>query len=152
MKTILQMGTIAFLSGCGNSDKILKLEQEIARQQTEITATTDNLTDAKLQIEQINKELEMATSKNSIASVKIQELEAKINSLTEGIGKDGLILPVYLIGRTVIIYTKPYTDTQIFIGVTQKIIHDNKVTLQLSQTNQQVEIPFSSIIGYRILE
>jgi len=149
---------VAFLIGCDGASKIPQLEkeiegnkQELMRQKLELTTKEDDIRNTRIQLDQANKELEITTKKNDAISAKIKELESKISNLTENIGKNELILPVCLIGRTIVIYTKPYDDAQIFIGVVQQIKHADKIILRLSQTDQLVEVPFSNIIGYRML-
>jgi DNA repair exonuclease SbcCD ATPase subunit len=149
---------VVFIIGCDSANKMTQLtkeiegdKQELMRQKLELTSKENDIKSIKLQLEQANQELETAIKRNDTTYAKIQALESEISNLTENIGKDELIFPVYLIGRPIVVYTKPYDDAQIFIGVVQKIKHADKVILSLSQTNQLVEVPFSNIIGYRMI-
>ena len=158
MNRILLIVIILSLAGCDSANRIPQLEkdietnkQELVRQQNEITTRTDEINNTKSQLEQAKKDLEIATKINDTTTAKIKELESKMNNLREDLGKEGIIMPSCLMGQSIIIYTKPYKDVQIFIGVVQKIKHGDKVSLLLSQTNQSVEVPFNQIVGYRML-
>jgi len=158
MKKILLIVAIVSLMGCDSGHRIAQLEkeaesykQELALKNTEITGAKEEAEKTKLQLEQANKDLTEAREKNETMTAKVQQVETKLTNVVDELGKEGLILPVCLVGRSIIIYTKPYEDVQIFIGTIQKIQQGDKVIVEVSPANQIIEVPFKNIIGYRLL-
>lgn len=159
MKRILLIVAVVSLMGCDSDNRIAQLEkeaesykQELALKNTEITGAKEDAEKAKLQLEQTSKDLALAQEKGEKMTTKVKEAESKLSNVIDELGKEGLILPVCLVGRSIVIYTKPYEDAQIYIGVIQKIQQGDKVIVEISPTNQIVEVPFKNIIGYRLLK
>ena len=159
MKKILLIVAVVSLMGCDSGNRISQLEkeaesskQELALKNTEIAGAKEDAEKAKLQLEQANKDLTEAREKNDTMTAQVKETESKLSNLIDELGKEGLILPVCLVGRSIVIYTKPYQDAQIYIGVIQKIQQGDKVIVEISPTNQLIEVPFKNIIGYRLLQ
>jgi ATP-dependent 26S proteasome regulatory subunit len=149
---------LCLVIGCDNK-KISQLEKQLEILQTsnnqkeiDIFNARQEIEKNKQQLEETIKELKLMTEKNEQASIRIRELESKINNLTDELGKDSLIIPIYLIGRPVVIYTIPYEDNQILIGTINKVYHGEKIIMSLAPNNKEIEIPFNNIIGYRLLK
>lgn len=158
MKKILLIVAIVSLMGCDSGQRIAQLEketesykQELALKNTEITGAKEESEKTKLQLEQANKDLTEAREKSESMAATVRQVEIKLANVADELGKDGLILPACLIGRSIIIYTKPYEDVQITIGTIQKIQQGDKIIIEVSPTNQPIEVPFRNIIGYRLL-
>ena len=159
MKRILLIVAIVSLMGCDSGNRIAQMEkdaesykQEITRKDTEIAGAKEEAEKAKLQLEQANKDLILAREKSESMATRVREVETKLTNVADELGKDGLILPACLVGRSIVIYTKPYEDVQIIIGTVQKIQQGDKVIVEVSPTNQTMEVPFRNIIGYRMLK
>ncbi|MBI5777984.1 MAG: hypothetical protein HZA49_00820 [Planctomycetes bacterium] len=159
MKKILLIVALVALMGCDSGERIAKLEkeaesakQELARKDTEIAGAKEEAAKAKLQLEQANTDLILAREKNESMAATVRQVEIKLANVADELGKDGLILPACLVGRSIVIYIKPYEDVQIIIGTVQKIQQGDKVIVEVSPTNQTMEVPFRNIIGYRMLK
>ncbi|MDI6732594.1 MAG: hypothetical protein QME51_01380 [Planctomycetota bacterium] len=157
--------SVAFIMGC-DVYKISDLEKRVAQYEQDLSQKNQELSKRDEQINQLKAELEktiaqLENANKEILSLaetnrehtnKLQELETTMKNLLDEMGKKSLIIPLLLIGKTAVIYTKPYGDVQIYIGTITKILHGEKILIEIPQTPRQtVEIQFNDIIGYRML-
>ncbi|MEW6027459.1 MAG: hypothetical protein AB1599_09225 [Planctomycetota bacterium] len=159
IRTMIVLAGIVAIMGCDYGERIAQLQkdvdsykQELAKKDAEIAANKEDAEKAKAQLDLANKDLAAALEKNSQMASKVAEVENKLQNVADALGKEGLIMPACLIGRSVVIYTKPYADTQVIIGTVQKIQQGDKITLDLSESGKTIEVPVANIIGYRLLK
>jgi vacuolar-type H+-ATPase subunit I/STV1 len=146
--------TIIINVGC-DSKRISELEKQIVLYKQQLNQKDTEISNCNREIEatkQYLTELKITAEKYEKSILEIKELENKINNFLEKIGQNYLIIPVDLIGKTVVVYCKPYENTQILIGTVKKISHADKVIISQSEGSPEIEIPFINIIGYRIIK
>lgn len=135
-----------------------KTREELSKTKDELKVTQDEFTLTRQQLETATKEMaqhqQQAQEKEKSAQAEIETLKMKLELHIDDLSRDTLLVPNYLIDKTVVIYTKApkgsAEEVQIFIGIVKDIIHKDKVILHIKAEDRLVEVPYGDITGFRL--
>lgn len=163
-KIVILLGIILIAAGGCDSGKVAQLQQDLDRVSKELVQLKEELNKTKSDLDQASQKLasineETAKTakeyqeKDKIAQEQIKALQAKAEQHIEDLGRDGVVVPTYLVGKSVTIYGRPtrgpLDDVQVYIGVVKEVKHKEKVILSETQ-DKTIEVPYNEITGYRL--
>lgn len=162
---LMLIGLFVFLAGACEDKRVKPLQDELMKTKQDLSKTGEELKTAQTEVQRAKQQLETLTGelsktitdakeKDKMAQVEIETLKGRLSKHFSDLSKNGIVIPTYLLDKSVVIYTRPVKGTNeevgIFIGVVKDIVHNEKIVLGRTEIESLVEIPYEDILGYRL--